>query len=118
MQVILLAAGYSKRLYPLTENFPKPLLNIGGKPIIEHIINKIPNTSKIHIITNNKFYNHFLSWKNKFKTDFEIEILNDGTMSNADRLGAIGDINFVIKNKNINDDLLILGGDQLFTFSL
>lgn len=121
MHVLLLAAGYSRRLYPLTENFPKPLLDIGGRPIIEHIIEKLSNLKdikNIYIVTNQKYYQHFLNWKKDFKTNFKIEILNDGTLSNEDRLGAIGDINFVIENKKINDDLLILGGDQLFNFSL
>jgi len=121
MDTLLLAAGYSRRLYPLTENFPKPLLDIGGRPIIEHILEKIKNISdinNIYIVTNNKYYNHFLDWRKNFKTNFKIEILNDGTLSNEDRLGAIGDINFTIQTKKINDDLLILGGDQLFNFNL
>ena len=121
MDTLLLAAGYSRRLYPLTENFPKPLLDIGGRPIIEHILEKIKNISdinNIYIVTNNKYYNHFSDWRKNFKTNFKIEILNDGTLSNEDRLGAIGDINFTIQTKKINDDLLILGGDQLFNFNL
>ncbi|MAG08132.1 hypothetical protein CMO89_01560 [Candidatus Woesearchaeota archaeon] len=121
MKCILLAAGYATRLYPLTENQPKPLLKISGKPIIEHIIEKvdeIKEIDEIFIVTNNKFFEHFNEWNKGFSSRFKIKILNDGTLSNDDRLGAIGDLNFVIKTENINEDFLQISGDNLFQFGL
>jgi len=121
MKCIVLAAGYATRLYPLTKDLPKPLLKIAGKPILEHIIeniDEIKDIDEIFIVTNNKFFNHFNSWNNNFNSRFKIKILNDGTLSNDDRLGAIGDLNFVIKTENIDDDFLQISGDNLFQFGL
>ena len=121
IDVILLAAGYSTRLYPLTKNFPKPLLEIGGKPVITNIIEKLENLkeiSNVYVITNDKFYKHFLNWKNNLKTTLDIEVISDGTSSEKDKLGAMGDVNFVIKEKSINGPLFIIGGDNLFDFGL
>ena len=121
MEAIILAAGYATRLYPLTENTPKPLLEVAGKVMIEHIIDKleeIKDISKINIITNNKFTKNFINWEKKYSSRFQISIINDGTNNNEDRLGAIGDIQFTIKNKKINDDALVVAGDNLFDFSL
>mgnify|MGYP001304951207 CR=1 FL=1 len=121
MKVLLLAAGYSTRLYPLTKNFPKPLLEIANKPVITYIIEKLEGLKEIkeiYVVTNNKFYQHFLDWKFNLNTKLKIEVLNDGTLSEDDKLGANGDINFVINKKNIREPLLILGGDNLFDFNL
>lgn len=120
MEAIILAAGYATRLYPLTENKPKPLLEVAGKPIIEHIIAKVEETGarKIHIVTNSKFERHFLEWLGKFDAKTPIGIINDRTSSNDDRLGALGDIHFSIAKKGINDDILVVAGDNLFAFSL
>ncbi|MCK4589120.1 MAG: nucleotidyltransferase family protein [Nanoarchaeota archaeon] len=121
MKAIILAAGYATRLHPLTENQPKPLLTVGEKLIVEHIIDKINQVEEVNeilIVTNNKFTPHFESWLSNYKTQKPIKIINDGTLTNEDRLGAVGDINFVIKKENINDELLIVAGDNLFEFSL
>lgn len=121
MKAIILAAGYATRLYPLTLNTPKPLLDISGKLMIEHILDKlyeIQELDGIFIVTNNKFYDKFNEWLKNYKTNISIKIINDKTSSNDDRLGAIGDINFVIKNENINNDLIIIAGDNLFELSL
>jgi glucose-1-phosphate thymidylyltransferase len=117
MKAIILAAGYATRLHPLTLDQPKPLLKVGSKPIIEHIlkkIEKIETIGQVFIVTNEKFYSNFLEWREGFKTRLDVEVINDGTTCNEDRLGAIGDINFVIKTQNIRSDLLIVGGDNLF----
>lgn len=121
IDVILLAAGYSTRLYPLTENFPKPLLEVGGKPVITNIVEKLENLkelNKIYVVTNNRYFNHFTEWKKDLKTNLRIEILNDGTLSEKDKLGAIGDIYFTIKEKSITNPILMIGGDNLFDFQL
>jgi glucose-1-phosphate thymidylyltransferase len=117
LKAIILAAGYATRLYPLTTNKPKPLLEIAGKPILEHILEKVKSNKEINeifIITNARFYDHFRVWSNHFNFPISIKVINDGTLSNDDRLGAVGDINFVLKEEDINDDLLIIGGDNLF----
>jgi len=121
MKTIILAAGYATRLYPLTENKPKPLLEIGGRPIIEHIIKKIEKIEEIDeifIVTNAKFYENFERWLESFKSLKKIKIINDRTTSNEDRLGSLGDVNFVIEQENIKESVLIVAGDNLFEFSL
>jgi len=120
MHILILAAGYATRLYPLTENQPKPLLNVGGKSIIDYILKKIKeiNINEVYVVTNRRFYPDFVHWSKKVKTPLKIKIINDGTKSNEDRLGAIGDINFVIQDQKINDNLLVIAGDNLFGFSL
>jgi len=121
MDAIILAAGYGTRLHPLTENTPKPLLKVAGKLIIEHIINKLEELdviNKIYIVTNNKFEQHFVEWLNNFNIKKSIEIINDNTNSNNDRLGALGDIHYTIKTKNIENDIIVIAGDNLFEVSL
>ncbi|MBN2067995.1 MAG: nucleotidyltransferase family protein [Candidatus Diapherotrites archaeon] len=121
MQVIIPAAGFATRLYPLTENQPKALLEVKGKPILEHIIAKLgqlPGIESIYIVTNEKFFKNFDEWLSGFKSKAPLKILNDGTTSNDDRLGQIGDIQFVIDSVGIDGDLLIIAGDNLFNFSL
>ena len=121
MTILILAAGYATRLYPLTLDKPKPLLKVGAKPIIEHICEKISQLSgpkACFIVTNQKFFKTFNNWAGNFKFHVPIKVINDETTTNENRLGAIRDIEFVIKKNNIKDDLLIIGGDNLFEFSL
>lgn len=121
IKAIILAAGYAVRLHPLTENQPKPLLNVGDKPIIEHIADKIQalkEVSEIFVVTNHKFYPMFKDWRNEYGPKKEMKIINDGTLKNEDRLGAIGDLNFVLKEEEIEDDVLMIAGDNLFGFEL
>ena len=117
MKCLILAAGYATRLYPLTENFPKPLLEIKGKTIIDWLVDDLNNLNVIdeyYIVTNHKFYNHFVSW-NKYPN---LKVIDDGTMTNETRLGAVKDIELVINKEDIKDDLLIMAGDNLLDFSL
>jgi len=117
VKCIILCAGYATRLYPLTIDKPKPLLNVAGKPIINHFIEKIENIKEIDevfVVTNNKFYDNFMQWKIKNEFKKRITIVNDKTTSNENRLGSIGDVSFVINEKNIDDDLIVFGGDNLF----
>lgn len=119
MICVLLCAGYATRMYPLTENFPKPLLDIKGKTIIDYLIDDLQkdnHISKYVIVSNHKFINHFNEWK-KTRNE-EIVILDDFSTSNDNRLGAVRDIQFAIEKENINDDILVLAGDNLLDFSL
>ncbi len=116
MKAIILAAGYGTRLGPITQNTAKPLLSVGKKTILDHIVEKVRllhQVSHIYVVTNQKFYRDFEQWK-KQQRQSDIIIINDHTISNEDRLGSIGDINFVIEQEKIKDDLLIVGGDNLF----
>jgi len=121
IKAIVLAAGYATRLYPLTKNKPKPLLEVAGEPIINHIIKKIEEIEEINeifIVTNQKFYTIFKKWLSNLKSTKKIEIINDKTTSNEDRLGSLGDINFVIGQENIKEGIMVVAGDNLFEFSL
>jgi glucose-1-phosphate thymidylyltransferase len=125
MKALILAAGYGTRLYPLTESVPKPLIEVGAKPIINYILDKlckIKNLDEVLIVTNNKFYSKFKEWSERLQgcfKDITLTIIDDGTKSPEDRLGAIGDINLVIENGNlVNKDALVIGGDNLFDFQL
>lgn len=121
MDIIMLCAGYATRLYPLTKDRPKPLLPIAGKPIIEYVLDDFSGKDfidKVYIVTNDKFYSHFLEWASAYDKDLKIEVINDGTLSNDDRLGAIGDIRYVIDKKALDTDCLVVGGDNIFDTSM
>ena len=121
MKCILLAAGYATRLYPLTKSRPKSLLLVGGKTILEHILEKVEKVESIdciYIVSNGKFYPQFVQWVEKYNSSKVIKVLNDHSTSNENRLGAIGDIKFAIDKENIEDDILVMAGDNLFDFDL
>jgi len=108
-------------MYPLTENQPKALLQIKGKPVIDYIIdgiNRLPGVDAIYAVTNSKFYPHFCEWAKNAPTTIPIEVLDDGTTSNENRKGAIGDIYFTITEKCIDDEVFIAAGDNYFTYDL
>ena len=121
MNALILAAGYATRLYPLTLNKGKPLLEVGGKPIIEWLLDNladIPGLGTVYIVTNAKFAGEFQNWANGYQEqhrEITIKIINDGSKSDDDKLGAIGDINLVLVRENLTDeDLLVIAGDNLF----
>ena len=119
MICILLCAGYATRMYPLTENQPKSLLLIKGKTIIDYLIDDLEIKKYIDryiIVSNDKFYFNFLEWSKTRKEN--IIVLNDGTKTNENRLGAVKDIEFAIEELDINEDALVMAGDNLLTFSL
>ncbi len=119
MKCLVLAAGYATRLYPLTENFPKPLLKIGEKTILDYLIDDVSSCKEIDefiIISNGRFACFFDEWAKK-KTQ-KITVVDDGTFSNETRLGAVGDIKFAIDKLSINDDILVIAGDNVLDFSL
>lgn len=121
MKCIILAAGYATRLYPLTENFPKPLLKVQGKSILEWLVKDIETIAQIDeviIVSNHKFYQHFLTWKNTFNTRLTVTVIDDGSTTNDNRLGAVRDIGFAIEKCCIEDDILVMAGDNLLDFSI
>ncbi len=116
MKCLILAAGYATRLYPLTENFPKPLLEVGGKTILDWLIDDIEESGMIDeyiVISNGKFAEHFEKWAPE-----KVRVVNDNTFTNETRLGAVKDIKFAIDTLGIDDELLVIAGDNLLDFSL
>lgn len=124
MKVIILAAGYATRLYPLTLTQPKPLLPVAGKPMVEHVLDNlapIAGIDRIYVVTNAKFADHFQKWADHYratKSKLEFTICNDRSTDDSNKLGAIGDINFVLNTQNVDDDLIVVAGDNLFSEKL
>jgi glucose-1-phosphate thymidylyltransferase len=121
MKALILAAGYATRLYPLTKEYPKPLLLVGKKPIIDYIVAKLeslPELDEIIVVTNTKFISKFKKWGASLKTKKTLTLVDDLTKSHSDRRGAIGDMSFVIEKKCLKDNLLVIGGDNLFDGNL
>lgn len=119
MKCLILAAGYATRLYSLTENFPKPLLKVGDKTILDWLIDDMDTSGQIDhyvVISNHKYAHHFESWAAN-KPQY-ITVLDDGTDSNETRLGAVKDIQFAIETLGLDDDMLVIAGDNLLDFSL
>lgn len=121
MKVMILAAGYGTRLYPLTLDRPKALIKVAGRSILERLLEKllkIDICSGVYIVTNNKFHGMINSWVLEHDFPFSVEVINDNTVSNDDRLGAIGDMQLVIERKKPSEDILVMAGDNLFDFDL
>ena len=122
MQAIVLAAGYATRLRPLTETIAKPLLPVGGRPMVDYIYDKlveVPDVEAVHVVTNARFADGFERWAAQRPGRLAVTVHDDGTTSNEDRLGAIGDIRFTIERAGLaGEDLVIVAGDNLFEFSL
>ena len=119
MKCLILAAGYATRLYPLTENFPKPLLDVRGKTILDWLVDDIDTLGKVDeyiVISNHKFAHHFEEWA-KTKSQ-RVTVVDDGTSSNETRLGAVCDVQFAIETLGIDDDMLVIAGDNVLDFSL
>lgn len=119
MKCLILAAGYATRLYPLTQNFPKPLLKVGEKTILDWLVDDIDGAGLVDeyvVISNHKFAEHFEEWA-KQKSQ-KITVVDDGTDSNETRLGAVKDIQFAIDALSLDDDMLVIAGDNVLDFSL
>ena len=117
MKALILAAGYATRLYPLTKEYPKPLLEVKGRPIIDYIVDRlvvVEALNEIIVVTNSKFISLFRKWARAKKISKPISFVDDLTSTLDDRRGAIGDMDFAITKKRIKDDLLVIGGDNLF----
>ena len=119
MKCLILAAGYATRLYPLTENFPKPLLDVKGKTILDWLVDDIDTLGAIDeyvVISNHKYAHHFEAWaKGK---EQRITVVDDGTSTNESRLGAVKDIQYAIDLLRISDDMIVIAGDNVLDFSL
>ncbi|MDE6478995.1 MAG: nucleotidyltransferase family protein [Muribaculaceae bacterium] len=121
MKTIIIAAGYATRLYPLTENFPKPLLKIGDSTILDRMmadIDAIPEVDEHIIVTNHRFAPIFGEWKSKSGYKKPITIIDDGTSTNETRLGAVRDLLLAIETQDIDDDIMVLAADNILDFSL
>lgn len=126
MIAILLCAGFATRMYPLTAVTPKPLLEVGGKPVIEHLIGQIITFSgldSIYIVTNDRFFSNFIAWGEKIQEaitgkGISLHVYNDGATKPGDRLGAAGDLGFVLDNVSRNKGALVSAGDNIFRFPL
>lgn len=119
MKCLILAAGYATRLYPLTENFPKPLLDVGGKTIVDWLIDDLRSANAIDefvIISNHKFAHHFENWAKE--KNYKVTVVDDGTSTNETRLGAVKDIEYTISKLGLDDDMMVLAGDNVLDFSL
>ncbi|HOX55317.1 MAG TPA: nucleotidyltransferase family protein [Candidatus Paceibacterota bacterium] len=124
MKVVILAAGYATRLYPLTLTQPKPLLPVAGKPMIDYVLDNlapIGGLDRIYVVTNAKFTSHFQQWAGDYrerKAKLDFTIVNDGSTDDTNKLGAIGDIHFVLQSQNVTDDIIVVAGDNLFSTPL
>ena len=119
MKCLILAAGYATRLYPLTENFPKPLLDVGGKTIVDWLIDDLRTANRVDeyvVISNHKFAHCFNEWAEK--KNFRVTVVDDGTSTNENRLGAVCDVRLAIDRLGLDDDMLVLAGDNVLDFSL
>jgi len=124
MKLIILAAGYATRLYPLTLTQPKPLLDVAGKPMLEHVLDNLSTILHIdqaYIVTNAKFANHFQEWSDRYHRShqhFSFTIVNDQSTDDSNKLGAIGDMHLVLEKHHVDDDIIVVGGDNLFSDDL
>lgn len=120
MKVVVLAAGYATRLYPLTLTQPKPLLPVAGKPMVEYVLDNLApvgGIERVYIVTNAKFARHFERWAEGYTAahGLEFSIVNDGSTDDSNKLGAIGDLELVLRRENLDDDLIVVAGDNLFS---
>jgi glucose-1-phosphate thymidylyltransferase len=124
MKIIILAAGYATRLYPLTLNQPKPLLPVAGRPMIDHVLDNlsgIAGLDRVYVVTNEKFAGHFQKWadaKPPVKNGPAFTIVNDHSTDDTNKLGAIGDLHLVLTREKVDDDVIVVAGDNLFSEKL
>ena len=124
MKLIILAAGYATRLYPLTINQPKPLLKVSERPMIEHVIDHlkdVPELTGVIIISNEKFHGHFEKWASDYQIsgqNIPITVVNDKSTDENNRLGAIGDMVFAMNDQSVDEDVIVVAGDNLFSQSI
>lgn len=121
MKVIILAAGYATRLHPLTLTRPKPLLTVAGKPMIDHVLDNlapIEGIKRIYIVTNARFAQQFQDWADHYratKANLDFTIINDGSTEDSNKLGALGDLHLVLTREAVDDDIIVVAADNLFS---
>jgi glucose-1-phosphate thymidylyltransferase len=118
VKAVVLAAGYATRLYPLTLDKPKPLLEVGGRPILERLLrqlDEVPSLELVYVVTNAKFAPHFREFAESWQGRLALEVVDDGTVTDETKLGAIGDLELVIRERVVDDDLLVAAGDSIFS---
>ncbi len=126
MNAVLLCAGFATRMYPLTRNFPKPLLQVAGRPVLDYLMEQIvslQSISTVHLVSNGRFYDHFCSWRDAHFEHgtygtVDIKICNDGCLDNQTRLGAAGDLGLALKMIGTPDKILVSGGDNIYQFAM
>jgi len=126
MIAVLLCAGFATRLYPLTRDFPKPLLPVAGRSVIDHLMDQIvglPGIESIHIVTNARFYAHFTRWRRNWLAclvprDITLKIYNDGATANENRLGACADLQLVFRQAGRTGAYLVSAGDNIYLFRI
>ncbi len=121
MKALVLAAGYGTRLYPITRDTPKPMLEVGGAPMIDHVLGRLRAIEELEgvvVVTNDKFHDRFREWARASEWPWPVTVLNDGTTEDGDKRGAIGDVQFSIEAADVDDDLMVLAADNLVDFSL
>ena len=120
MKALILAAGYATRLYPLTLDRPKALLHVGGKPMLDHLmeqLEQVEGLDEVYVVTNSKFAGAFREWA-AARSGLPLRIIDDGTVDDDSKLGAIGDLDLTIREADLDDDLIVLAGDNLFSESI
>lgn len=120
MKALILAAGYATRLYPLTLDRPKALLPVGGKPMLDRLmeqLEQVEGLDEVYVVTNSKFAEAFREWA-AARSGLPLRIIDDGTVDDDSKLGAIGDLDLTIREAELDDDLIVLAGDNLFSQSI
>jgi len=120
VKALILAAGYATRLYPLTLDRPKALLPVGGKPMLDHLmeqLEQVEGLDEMYVVTNSKFAEAFREWA-AARSGLPLRIIDDGTVDDDSKLGAIGDLDLTIREAELDDDLIVLAGDNLFSGSI
>jgi glucose-1-phosphate thymidylyltransferase len=121
VKALIMAAGYGTRLYPITKDTPKPMLEVGDRPMIDHIVDKlsvVDQLDELLVVTNDKFHEDFQEWSQDRDFPWPVTVLNDGSTEDGEKRGAIGDIHFTAEEADVEDDLIVLAGDNLFDFNL
>src|SRR6266566_3492298 len=124
MNLVILAAGYATRLYPLTLTQPKPLLPVAGQPMIDYVLDNlapIGGLDRIYVVTNAKFAEQFQKWSDEYrakKAKLDFTVVNDGSTDDSNKLGAIGDLHLVLTREQVDDDVIVVAGDNLFSEKL
>ena len=126
MNCVLLCAGFATRMYPLTKDFPKPLLEVAGVPVLDYLLRQVielPELREVHLVTNARFFDHFVAWSRTWEgrvgsKGARLQLHNDGATGNENRLGAVGDLGLVLETQGTSELTMVVAGDNIFRFAL